>query len=105
MTEMMKLLDKDIKTPTVSIPSILKYLEETWGMVRWWMGEIKEKQIELLQWKIYEMNIPLYGINTTLGTAEEMINKCENIIIGISWREAQKERRMKTVNRASEPMG
>lgn len=40
MTEMVKLLDKDL-TLTISIPNMLKYLEETWGMVRWWMGENK----------------------------------------------------------------
>lgn len=51
------------------------------------------------------MKIPLDGINITLGTAEALINKCENTAIHISQREAQKERGMKTVNRASEPMG
>lgn len=25
---------QDIRTPTTNIPSMLKYLEETWGMVR-----------------------------------------------------------------------
>lgn len=51
------------------------------------------------------MKIPLDNIKTTWGTAGEIINKCENIAIDISQREAQKERRIKTVNRASEPMG
>lgn len=34
-----------------------------------------------------------------------MINECEAIAKDTSQREAQKERRMKAVNRASEPMG
>lgn len=50
------------------------------------------------------MKISLGGINTKLVTAEEMINECEEIATNISQREAQRERMLKAVNRASEPM-
>lgn len=51
------------------------------------------------------MKISLDSITTLLSTAEEMINECEDVATDTSQRKAQKERSMKAVNRASEPMG
>lgn len=74
-------------------------------MARWWKKDIKEKPIGLLVVKNMWNENSLEGITTILSTAEEMINECEGVATGISQREAQKKRRIKALNRASEPMG
>lgn len=70
------------------------------------MEDIKEKQRGLLDVKnkISKMKMSSDVINIILDTAEEKINECEDIATEVIQNEAQRERRMKTINRASEPV-
>lgn len=70
------------------------------------MEDIKEKQRGLLDVKnkISKMKMSSDVINIILDTAEEKINECEVIATEVIQNEAQRERRMKTINRASEPV-
>lgn len=82
MTQMIELLDKNIKTAIKTMFHMLENLQERLNISRG-MEDIKKTQIKLLEinYSMFEIKNTPDGVNRRLGTTEEKVSELEDLAI------------------------